>query len=75
MITKTIDGITFALQEEFDFSFLSQYGNVFAVFDRQDSGYICFGVQNDQRKLFIKVAGAVTSCRNYKLLPVYLCIS
>ncbi len=60
MITKTIDGITFALREEFDFSFLSQYGNVFAVFDRQDSGYICFGVQNDQGKLFIKVAGAVT---------------
>lgn len=60
MITQTIDGIPFELKEEFDFSFLAEYGKVFAVFDRQDSGYICFGVQNDQGKLFIKVAGAAT---------------
>ncbi|WP_322923309.1 serine/threonine protein kinase [Paenibacillus campi] len=60
MITKMIDGMTFQLQADFDFHFLSAYGKVFAVFDRQDSGYICFGVHNDQRKLFIKVAGAAT---------------
>ncbi len=60
MITQTIDVVTFELKEEFDFSFLAEYGKVFAVFDRQDSGYICFGVQNDQGKLFIKDAGAAT---------------
>ncbi|MEW4372390.1 serine/threonine protein kinase [Paenibacillus kandeliae] len=64
MITKTIDGITFALKEAFDFSFLSEYGKVFAVFDKQDSGYICFGVQHDHKKLFIKVAGAATLFSN-----------
>ncbi|RKN75785.1 serine/threonine-protein kinase [Paenibacillus ginsengarvi] len=60
MITKTIDGVSFELKEDFDFDFLSSYGNVFAVFDKQDSGYICFGVQNENRKLFLKVAGAST---------------
>ncbi|WP_411344512.1 serine/threonine protein kinase [Paenibacillus sp. WLX1005] len=60
MTTTMIDGITFELKEEFDFRFLSQYGKVFTVFDRQDSGYICFGVVNDHGKLFIKVAGAAT---------------
>ncbi|WP_046212415.1 protein kinase family protein [Paenibacillus wulumuqiensis] len=64
MITKMRDGITFELQEEFDFSFLSEYGKVFAVFDKQDSGYICFGVQNHYKKLFVKVAGAATVFSN-----------
>ncbi|WP_079912732.1 serine/threonine-protein kinase [Paenibacillus sp. 32352] len=60
MITKIIDGVTFELKEEFDFKFLSEYGKVFAVFDRQDSGYLCFGILNDNKKLFVKVAGAAT---------------
>ncbi|MFD1884938.1 hypothetical protein [Paenibacillus wenxiniae] len=64
MITKTIDGITFTLKKEFDFRFLAEYGTVFVVFESQDSGYICFGVQNDQRKLFIKVAGVATVYSN-----------
>jgi serine/threonine-protein kinase len=60
MVTKIIDGVSFELQEKFDFDFLSEYGKVFTVFDKQDSGYICFGVQNDNRKLFLKMAGAAT---------------
>ncbi|MBD8069907.1 hypothetical protein [Bacillus sp. PS06] len=40
--------------------FISEYGNVFSVFDKQDSGYLCFGVQNNNKKLFIKMAGAET---------------
>ncbi|SEO80807.1 hypothetical protein [Paenibacillus sp. OV219] len=60
MITKIIDGVAFELKEEFDFAFLSEYGKVFAVFDQQDSGYLCFGVQADHKKLFLKMAGAAT---------------
>lgn len=60
MITKMIDGFTFELKEDFDFEFLLEYGKVFAVFDKQDSGYLCFGVLNDNKKLFVKVAGAAT---------------
>lgn len=60
MILTMIDGVIFELKEEFDFTFLSEYGKVFAVFDKQDSGYICFGVQQDNKKLFVKVAGALT---------------
>lgn len=61
MIVKKIDGISFKLKEEFDFSFLSKYGRVFCVFDEQDSGNICFGVQKNDKKFFIKVAGALTA--------------
>ncbi|SFT28134.1 serine/threonine protein kinase [Paenibacillus sp. BC26] len=74
MITRTIDGVSFGLKEDFDFDFLGEYGEVFAVFDKQDSGYLCFGVQsenecrsendneskNENRKLFLKMAGAAT---------------
>ncbi|AZN39004.1 serine/threonine-protein kinase [Paenibacillus albus] len=60
MITKSIDGVSFELNEEFDFAFLAEYGKIFSVFDQQDSGYICFGVQTDSKKLFLKVAGAAT---------------
>lgn len=60
MITKMIDGVTFELKEDFDFEFLSAYGKVFAVFDKQDSGNLCFGVQADNRRLFVKMAGAST---------------
>lgn len=60
MITKIIDGVSFELKEEFDFEFLAEYGQLFTVFDKQDSGYICFGVQKDNKKLFLKMAGAAT---------------
>jgi serine/threonine-protein kinase len=62
MIKKTIDGVSFELKEDFDFGFgfLSEYGKVFTVFDKQDSGYLCFGVQKENKKLFLKMAGAAT---------------
>ncbi|MDQ7092891.1 serine/threonine protein kinase [Desulfosporosinus sp. PR] len=60
MVTKVIDKVTFELKDDFDFSFISQYGTVFAVFDKQDSGNLCFGVQYRDRKLFLKMAGAST---------------
>ena len=60
MIQTSIDGISFELKETFDFSFLSPYGKVFKVFDDQDSGNICFGLERDSERFFIKFAGAPT---------------
>ncbi|KMK74651.1 serine/threonine protein kinase [Alkalihalobacillus pseudalcaliphilus] len=60
MVHHQIVDITFELKEEHDFSWLSTYGEVFAVFDQQDSGNISFGIQKGERKLFIKYAGAKT---------------
>lgn len=60
MITKTIDGISFPLREDFDFSFVSRWGSVFKVFPDQDSGNICFGVEKDGERFFLKFAGAPT---------------
>lgn len=60
MITQTIGSVTFSLKEPFDFSFLREYGEPFAVFDQQDSGNLCFGVCANDQKLFLKIAGAAT---------------
>ncbi len=60
MIIQKIDKVTFHLMEELDFSFLSKYGEVFCVFDKNDSGNISFGVARADEKYFIKVAGART---------------
>jgi len=60
MITKTIGQISFELKADFDFSFIFEYGEPFVVFDKQDSGNLCFGVQSADKKLFLKVAGAPT---------------
>lgn len=48
------------MAEYFDFGFLKKYGRVFKVFDKQDSGNICFGVNDGIRDLFIKFAGGPT---------------
>jgi serine/threonine-protein kinase len=61
MLYQTIDNITFRMKTEHDFSFLKKYGKVFKVFDGQDSGNICFGVQDGERRLFVKFAGAQTA--------------
>jgi len=58
------DGIPYKLKASFNFSFLSKYGKVFKVFDDQDSGNICFGMQNNGGKFFMKFAGAPTQRAN-----------
>ena len=55
-----IDGIPYKLKSPFDFSFLRKYGKVFKVLDDQDSGNICFSVDNGDKRYFIKFAGAPT---------------
>lgn len=59
-VQQTIDGISFSLQENFDFSFISQYGKVFRIFDDLISGAICFGVEKEGKRYFLKFAGAKT---------------
>ncbi len=54
------NGVPYKLKAPFDFSFLSKYGNVFKVWDDQDSGNICFGVTAHDRRCFVKFAGAPT---------------
>lgn len=55
-----LDGLPYRLKTPFDLSFVSGYGRVFKIFDDQDSGNICFGVETDGKRLFIKYAGAPT---------------
>lgn len=55
-----MDKLPLKLKAPFDFTFLSQFGKVFKVYDDQDSGNICFGIQNGDKKLFVKFAGAPT---------------
>lgn len=57
----TVNGITFKMKSFYDFSFLGKYGKVFKVFDDQDSGNICFGIEKDGKKYFVKFAGAPTA--------------
>lgn len=61
MILQTIDNVQFKMLKEFDFSFLQKYGEVFKVFDDQDSGNICFGMEKGDKKYFVKFAGAPTA--------------
>ncbi|MCL2253220.1 MAG: hypothetical protein FWC09_02140 [Lachnospiraceae bacterium] len=55
-----IDDIPIRTKIPYNFSFLSKYGKVFKVFDDQDSGNLCFGIKDDNRRYFIKYAGAPT---------------
>ena len=57
MITVTLDTIKFHLKEIHDFSWLQAIGNVFAVFDQNDSGNISFGVARGSENFH-------KSCRN-----------
>ncbi len=53
------DGHAFSLKAPHDFRFLRRFGRVFRVFDRLISGNICFGVENETGRYFIKYAGAL----------------
>lgn len=60
-MTQTIDGLPAQLAAPFDLAFLAPIGRVFHVFDQQDSGNLCFGVEDTQgARWFVKVAGART---------------
>lgn len=59
-----VDNVPYKLKAPFDMSFIEQYGKVFKIYDDQDSGNICFGVENEGNKYFIKYAGAPTDRYN-----------
>lgn len=52
-VTLFPDGVPCALQEAFDLSFLRQWGKVFRVFDQQDSGNLCFGLEDGAHRYFV----------------------
>lgn len=54
MFSYQIDKVTFNLKERITFDWLTNLGYVFAVFDEQDSGNICFGVEQSGKKKFVK---------------------
>lgn len=58
LITIKLNNVSFQLKEKQNFVWLKKFGEVFCVFDEQDSGNISFGVKNNNRKLFVKYAGA-----------------
>jgi len=60
MVIQTIDGVSFQMKEAYDFSFINKFGKVFRVFDQSSSGCICFGVEKDGKRCFMKFAGAYT---------------
>ncbi|MBS4204138.1 serine/threonine protein kinase [Lederbergia citrea] len=60
-VTITLDNVSFQLKEIHNFDWLQDVGEVFCVFDQQDSGNICFGIKKDGIKKFVKYAGAKTS--------------
>ena len=55
-----LDKVSFQLKEKHNFEWLTNMGEVFSVFDEQDSGNICFGIEKDGTKKFVKYAGAKT---------------
>lgn len=59
-ITYQIGQVSFQLKEHIDFSWLTQLGTVFTVFDQQDSGNISFGIEQAGQKKFVKFAGVRT---------------
>lgn len=65
--TVILDGVSFPLKEIHDFRWIHDYGEVFCVFDRQDSGNLSFAVIKDGLKNFVKYAGATPV--NYKGKP------
>ena len=60
MVQQTVDTVSFALAQPHDFSWLHDIGTVFCVFDQQDSGNLCFGVETPFGRVFVKYAGAPT---------------
>ncbi|MCJ8005944.1 serine/threonine protein kinase [Lederbergia wuyishanensis] len=59
-VTIHLGKVTFLLREHHKFEWLQEYGEVFSVFDQQDSGNLCFGIEKDGQKKFVKFAGAKT---------------
>lgn len=60
MHIESVDGLPVRLRAPHELSFLARWGRVFRVFDEQDSGNLCFGVEGEGGRVFVKYAGAPT---------------
>ena len=54
-----LDDIPFMLRRPADLGFLRPYGRCFRIWDRGHSGNLCFGMEGEYGKLFVKYAGAL----------------
>ena len=61
LFVQEVDGLSVRLREPFSLGFLRKLGTVFRVFDDQDSGNLCFGMEKDGARYFVKFAGAPTA--------------
>lgn len=55
-----INDLPYKMKSPYNFDFINKYGKVFKIFDDQDSGNICFGVEKEGEKFFVKYAGSPT---------------
>lgn len=55
-----VDGLPVRLSGPYDLSFLGRWGRVFRVFDDQDSGNLCAGLERGADRVYVKFAGAPT---------------
>ena len=55
MIINKPDSIEFRLKELHDFTWLKKYGTAFWVVDETGSGCICIGMEDAERKYFVKL--------------------
>ncbi len=56
----TLDKVGFQLKEYHDFQWVHEYGEAFCVFDQTGSGCIGLGVENGEKRYFVKIAGVNT---------------
>jgi serine/threonine-protein kinase len=56
----TLDKVEFQLKEYRDFQWVHKFGKVFCVFDQTGSGCIGLGVENEDKRYFVKIAGVNT---------------
>ena len=59
MVIQEIDKVKFRLRTPRDLTWIKKYGTVFSVIDATGSGCICFGVEDENDRYFIKVAGVI----------------
>lgn len=60
VVTVFVQDLPVQLKSWHDLDFIHAFGRVFRVFDHLISGNLCFGVENEQGRFFIKYAGAPT---------------
>jgi serine/threonine-protein kinase len=53
----TLDKVEFQLKEYRDFQWVHKFGEAFCVFDQTGSGCIGLGVENGDKRYFVKIAG------------------